>query len=359
MLDEVGSDLLAFGPDTGHMSWAGMDVAARAVRLLDAHRRRAPQGHLRRRHRSAPRPRTWTTTTRPGPAGSGPNPAPGRSTWPRASRPFPADYTGDYMIEVDVPSVPIRECHQIAYDWALAHLPLRASAPVRPGVTVRAAAGRGGRAAATSPPCTWTRSPANSRTPTGRGVRPRTRTVGRGPRRSSAAGAHTTWPPCSSDRRARTSCTSARRTTCTHRWPSQCLRADVHVLLEKPVATTRGRRARRWSRRRPSDGQLIGVCFQNRYNATSRASARARLDGDALGRVLGGRAQRDLVPRRVLLRRRPWRGTWAAGRRRGAHQPGHPHPGPAAVVPRRRGGRPRPRRSARACPTRSRSRTRR
>ena len=28
VLDEVGPDLLAFGPDTGHMSWAGMDVPA-------------------------------------------------------------------------------------------------------------------------------------------------------------------------------------------------------------------------------------------------------------------------------------------------------------------------------------------
>ena len=28
VLDGVGSDLLAFGPDTGHMSWAGMDVPA-------------------------------------------------------------------------------------------------------------------------------------------------------------------------------------------------------------------------------------------------------------------------------------------------------------------------------------------
>ena len=30
------------------------------------------------------------------------------------------------MIEVDVPSLPLRECHQIAYDWALARCPLGA-----------------------------------------------------------------------------------------------------------------------------------------------------------------------------------------------------------------------------------------
>jgi inosose dehydratase len=39
---------------------------------------------------------------------------------------FPADFAGDYMIEVDVPSLPLRECHQVAYDWALATLPLGA-----------------------------------------------------------------------------------------------------------------------------------------------------------------------------------------------------------------------------------------
>ena len=29
------------------------------------------------------------------------------------------------MIEVDVPSLPLRECHQVAYDWARATLPPR------------------------------------------------------------------------------------------------------------------------------------------------------------------------------------------------------------------------------------------
>ena len=27
---------------------------------------------------------------------------------------FPAGFPGDYMIEVDVPSLPLRECHQVA-----------------------------------------------------------------------------------------------------------------------------------------------------------------------------------------------------------------------------------------------------
>ena len=28
------------------------------------------------------------------------------------------------MIEVDIPTVPLKECHQIAYDWAVANLDL-------------------------------------------------------------------------------------------------------------------------------------------------------------------------------------------------------------------------------------------
>jgi hypothetical protein len=32
------------------------------------------------------------------------------------------------MIEVDVPSLSLRECHQVAYEWALANLPVGARA---------------------------------------------------------------------------------------------------------------------------------------------------------------------------------------------------------------------------------------
>jgi hypothetical protein len=28
------------------------------------------------------------------------------------------------MIEVDIPTVPLKECHQIAYDWAVTNLEL-------------------------------------------------------------------------------------------------------------------------------------------------------------------------------------------------------------------------------------------
>jgi hypothetical protein len=43
------------------------------------------------------------------------------------------------MIEVDVPSLPLRECHQVAYDWALATLPqgVRGSSMLHPAADQR------------------------------------------------------------------------------------------------------------------------------------------------------------------------------------------------------------------------------
>ena len=89
------------------------------------------------------------------------------------------------------------------------------------------------------------------------------------------------------------------------------LAADVHVLLEKPLATTvsDGEAVIRAAR---SSGASIGVCFQNRYNNTS-AALRNLLDAGALGRVTGGRASVTWFRDESYYRRRPWRGTWAEG----------------------------------------------
>jgi len=68
----------------------------------------------------------------------------------------------------------------------------------------------------------------------------------------------------------------------------ECLRRGVHVLLEKPVATTvsDGEAVRRAA---DASTATVGVCFQNRFNPTVRA-IRDLVDGGSLGRLLGGRA---------------------------------------------------------------------
>jgi UDP-N-acetyl-2-amino-2-deoxyglucuronate dehydrogenase len=90
-----------------------------------------------------------------------------------------------------------------------------------------------------------------------------------------------------------------------------CLERGIHVLLEKPLATTvaDGEAILRAAARSTA---IIGVCFQNRYNATSRA-LRALLDGGTLGAVVGGRGSVTWFRSADYYRRRPWRGTWAAG----------------------------------------------
>lgn len=88
-----------------------------------------------------------------------------------------------------------------------------------------------------------------------------------------------------------------------------CLRADVNVLLEKPVATTVAD-AQAVALAADDSAAQVGVCFQNRYNVTSSA-IRTLLDGGSLGPLLGGRAAVDWFRDEAYYRRSPWRGTWA------------------------------------------------
>jgi len=122
VLDQVGPDLLAFGPDTGHMSWAGMDVPAvlrdYSDRIVGAHLKDTFAAGIAR---ATADDLDYPEATRPGRIWA--EPGLGQVDLAACIAAFPADFAGDYMIEVDVPSVPLRECHQIAYDWARAALP--------------------------------------------------------------------------------------------------------------------------------------------------------------------------------------------------------------------------------------------
>jgi predicted dehydrogenase len=86
-----------------------------------------------------------------------------------------------------------------------------------------------------------------------------------------------------------------------------CLDAGVAVLLEKPVAHTVAEAERFIAAARRNPGVKVGVCLQNRYNATSQA-ARALLDSGTLGAVLGGSATVLWHRDPAYYQARPWRG---------------------------------------------------
>jgi predicted dehydrogenase len=86
-----------------------------------------------------------------------------------------------------------------------------------------------------------------------------------------------------------------------------CLAVGVGVLVEKPVAHTVVEAERLVAAAREHPGVKVGVCLQNRYNATSRA-ARALLDSRELGPVGGGSAAVLWHRKPAYYQARPWRG---------------------------------------------------
>jgi predicted dehydrogenase len=85
------------------------------------------------------------------------------------------------------------------------------------------------------------------------------------------------------------------------------LEAGVSVLSEKPVAhtTAEAERLVRWSAEHPE--ACVGICFQNRYNATSQA-ARDLLSSGELGAVRGAFATVAWHRDPAYYAKRPWRG---------------------------------------------------
>ncbi len=89
-----------------------------------------------------------------------------------------------------------------------------------------------------------------------------------------------------------------------------CLAAGVHVLTEKPLASTIND-AELLIEAAEASAARVGVCFQNRYNATSQA-ARRLLDSGELGAVLGATATVMWTRTADYYRAKPWRGRWAS-----------------------------------------------
>jgi len=123
LLDDLGPDVIGFGPDTGHLRWAGIEPAAFIRRYAD----RMGGIHLKdcfpdllapasraglSYHDAQQTKRLWAE--------------PGRGVIDFAAvlAAIPDGYDGDFMIEVDEPSgASKRESHRISFEWARRTLP--------------------------------------------------------------------------------------------------------------------------------------------------------------------------------------------------------------------------------------------
>jgi inosose dehydratase len=123
LLDDLGPDVIGVGPDTGHLTWAGVDPAAFIGRyadriggihikdcfpdLLDPAARAGMAYHDVQKTK-----RLWA------------EPGLGVVDFDAVLAALPPDYDGDYMIEVDEPSVDSkRESHRISFEWARRTIP--------------------------------------------------------------------------------------------------------------------------------------------------------------------------------------------------------------------------------------------
>ncbi len=118
LLDTLGPDVIGVGPDTGHLRWAGVDPAAFIRRYAD----RIGGIHIKdcfadyldpaarlgmSYHEVSATKRLWA------------EPGRGVVDFDAVVAAMPEDYDGDYMIEIDEPSVDSRyESHKISFAWA-------------------------------------------------------------------------------------------------------------------------------------------------------------------------------------------------------------------------------------------------
>ncbi|HEU4348349.1 MAG TPA: sugar phosphate isomerase/epimerase [Actinoplanes sp.] len=123
LLDDLGPDVIGIGPDTGHLTWAGVDPARFIARYAD----RIGAIHIKdcfpdllppparagmSYHEAQATKRLWA------------EPGLGVVDFDAVLAVIPDEYDGDFMIEVDEPSVDSKlESHRMSYDWARRSLP--------------------------------------------------------------------------------------------------------------------------------------------------------------------------------------------------------------------------------------------
>jgi inosose dehydratase len=115
LLDDLGAGVIGLGPDTGHLRWAGVEPAGfirrYADRLGGLHLKDVfpdlLHGHDLSYHEATATKRLWA------------EPGLGVVDFDAVLAAIPLDYDGDYMIEVDEPSVDSkRESHRMSFAWA-------------------------------------------------------------------------------------------------------------------------------------------------------------------------------------------------------------------------------------------------
>jgi len=120
LLDDLGSDVIGVGPDTGHLRWAGIDPATFIARYADRiggiHIKDCFPDFLdgrldpedgRSYHELTGTKRLWA------------EPGLGVVDFDAVLAALPEGYDGDLMIEIDEPSVESRyESHRMAFEWA-------------------------------------------------------------------------------------------------------------------------------------------------------------------------------------------------------------------------------------------------
>jgi inosose dehydratase len=123
LLDDLGPAVLGFGPDTGHLRWAGIDPAPfirrYAGRMGGIHIKDCFPDYLSPQSRRGMSYSEVQATKR-----LWAEPGRGVVDFAAVVTAIPADYDGDFMIEVDEPSVESKlESHRISFEWARQNLP--------------------------------------------------------------------------------------------------------------------------------------------------------------------------------------------------------------------------------------------
>ena len=118
LLDTLGKDVIGIGPDTGHLRLAGVDPAAfirkYADRVGGIHIKDVFADYLDPASRNGLGYRELSATKR-----LWAEPGYGALDFAEIVDAMPDDYDGDYMIEVDQPSVDsLYESHRLSYEWA-------------------------------------------------------------------------------------------------------------------------------------------------------------------------------------------------------------------------------------------------